>query len=58
LNQQNTVPEQKTNKRRTRRRQTQRRTRRRQPEKTKQEYDEARITTYLNKKKDKNGVEG
>jgi hypothetical protein len=49
LNQQNTVPERKTNKRRTRRR---------QPEKTKQKYEEEWITTYLNKKKDKNGVEG
>jgi hypothetical protein len=58
LNQQNTVPERKTNKRRTRRRQTQRRTRRRQPEKTKQKYEEAWITTYLNKRKTKMVLRG
>jgi hypothetical protein len=49
LNEQNTVPKRKTNKCRTRRRQS---------EKTKQKYEEAYITTYLNKTKNKNGVEG
>jgi hypothetical protein len=49
LNQQNTVPKRKTNKRRTRRR---------QPEKTKQKNEEAWITIYLNKKRDKTVFRG
>jgi hypothetical protein len=58
LNQQNTGPKRKNQQMLHKTTTIQRRTRRQQSEKTKQKYEETCITTYLNKKRDKNGVEG